>query len=280
MTVEEIRKLKKKYGYSNAALSNASGVPLGTVNKVLSGATESPRHDTLKALSAPLLAEMARDREREDPRPPISIEYKYLHAPADSLLREEAAVYGLSTDKGPGDFTITDYYALPDDHRVELIDGVFYDLAAPSTVHQQIALAVAFTITDFIRRKKGKCKPFMAPLDVQLDPADERTMVQPDVLVVCDPSKVHHQRIIGAPDFILEVISPSTSARDYYKKSQKYFSTGVREYWIMDPLRRRLTIYDFEKMEPVRVLPLEGKIGLGIYNGEAEIDLDEIASLL
>lgn len=283
MTIEEIRELKKKHGISNAKLSDWSGVPVGTVNKVLSGQTENPRYDTLVALARPLL-EMERreqeERERREQDKHRTVEYKYAHAPSNSLMREEALAYGVSPKKGPGDFTIDDYYALPDEHRVELIDGVFYDMAAPTTFHQRIALEMAFEITSYIRGKGGDCTPFISPVDVQIDPKDDKTMVQPDVLIVCDPSRIHSKNIIGAPDFILEVVSPSTSAKDYYRKSAKYEQSGVREYWIIDPIRKRLTIYYFESKEPVTVMPLQGKMGIGIYHNELEIDLDAIAALI
>ncbi len=275
MTLEEIRRLKQKYGYSNAQLSDASGVPLGTVNKVLSGQTAHPRHDTLVALARPLqtMEELELLHTLAEPK---SVDYKYQHAPADSLVREEALRYGVPQDKGPGDFTIKDYYALPDDQRVELIDGVFYDMASPTIRHQQVALEVVYQIKNYLQQKGGDCVPFISPVDVQLDVNDDKTVVQPDVLIVCDPSKIHEDRIIGAPDFILEVISPSTKRKDYLTKGSKYVSTGVREYWIIDTYKNTLMIYDEDPDEPVKILPLEGMVGIGIYQNELMIDLDRL----
>ena len=280
MTIDSIRELKKKLGISNAALSDLSGVSLGTVNKALSGASAHPRRDTMKAMWDALKKIETEEMASRPSGRVYSVEQLYRMAPADSLVREEAMAYGVPATKGPGQFTIEDYYALPDDHRVELIDGVFYDMAAPSIVHQNILLELAMQVKSYIRKKKGGCHPFIAPVDVMLDPGDDRTIVQPDFMIVCKQEIVTEKRIEGAPDFICEIVSPSSQARDYYKKGAKYEEAGVKEYWILDPKRRRLTIYNYFEKEPPCILPLQGKVGLRIYNDELQIDLDEIAAIL
>lgn len=271
MTIEEIRKLKAELGYSNAKLSNESGVSLGTVNKALSGASACPRYETMLAMWNTL-----QKRKRELDGSVKSVEYKYTIAPSDSIVREEAAQYGIRQDKGPGDFTIEDYLNLSDDHRVELIDGVFYDMAAPSVTHQRMVAGIGFQIQAFILKKGGPCEGFLAPTDVVLDEEDDKTIVQPDIFIVCDPNKVTEKRVVGAPDFIIEITSPSTWKKDMYKKLEKYATAGVREYWIIDLKKETLIIYHFEAGELPQIRPLEGKVPVGIYGGELQIDFDLI----
>lgn len=277
MTIEKIRELKKKLGISNATLADQSGVPLGTVNKALSGASACPRYITLAAMWE-TLKRMEEEQNRSADY--YSVDDLYRRAPMNSLLREEALAYGVSRHKGPGQFTIEDYYSLSDEHRLELIDGVFYDMAAPTTYHQSIMLSLTYQIESYIRKTGGACRAFFAPVDVMPDPGDQKTILQPDVMIVCDPEKIHEKRVEGAPDFICEVVSPSSLQKDYFKKGAKYQETGVKEYWIINPKNRMLTVYNYFENEPPRILPLEGKLGLRIYNDDLSIDLDDLAAVL
>lgn len=263
MTSEEMVRRKKEMGYTNAQLSNLSGVPLGTLNKILSGATKNPGHEAVKAIEQVLCD--------------TTYQYGYISA-AQAILRESAA-YDVKKEKGPGDYTIDDYYALPDDQRVELIDGVFYDMAAPSATHQLIAGSVHGQILNYIRKKKGKCRPFISPIDVRLC-EDNKTMVQPDVIIVCNPKQLTEKRIEGGPDFVLEVVSPSSITRDYIRKNSKYLEAGVREYWIVDPIKERILVFDFAGGDCPAIYPLGGKIPVAIYDGELEIDMDEYKEML
>ena len=261
MTLEQMRKRKKQLGYSNAELSNMTGIPLGTLNKILSGATKKPSPESIKAIEQVL----------QD----TTYQYGYASA-APYMLHEEAVEYreGEQREKRPGEFTIDDYYALPEDKRVELIDGVFYDMAAPSVRHQLIAGSVYAQFLSYIRRKKGQCLPLVSPVDVKLD-ADNKTMVQPDVIVICDRSRVQERLVEGGPDFVLEVVSPSSTSRDYVRKAAKYIESGVREYWIIDPMKERVLTYDFTEDGVPVIRPLGGQIPVAIYNGDLLIDLDE-----
>ena len=126
-------------------------------------------------------------------------------------IREAQTAY--NAKKQQGEYTIEDYYALPDDKRMELIDGVFYDMAAPSNIHQIIAAQIYRYIFDFIYSQSGRCVPLIAPADVNLG-KDDKTMVQPDVMVVCDRNKIQRQKINGAPDMVVEIISEKTRMKD------------------------------------------------------------------
>ena len=171
MTIEQMRERKKELGYTNEQLSQLSGVPIGTLQKVLGGATRSPRYDTLQCIEAVLWPEG--------------------DAHTQSVIREDNS-YSV---KDPfvwdrqGEYTLDDYYALPDEKRVELIDGVFYDMASPSGVHQELIGLLYLIFAGYVRGKQGSCKVFLSPFDVQLD-RDNRTMVEPDLLVICNREKI------------------------------------------------------------------------------------------
>lgn len=182
-------------------------------------------------------------------------------------------------EKRKGEYTLEDYYNMPEDRRVELIDGVIYDMAAPTPLHQLIAGAVYAGIRAFIRENGGDCIPFIAPADVQLD-CDSRTMVQPDVFILCKRDKLKRFGIYGAPDFVLEILSGSTRKKDMTVKLAKYMEAGVREYWVIDPEKRLLIVYIGEEEGIPRLYPLRGDVGMDLYDGKLRIDLDEINDLI
>ena len=129
-------------------------------------------------------------------------------------------------------FTYADYVAWPDDERWELIDGEAYNMSpAPTTRHQSIVYNISFIIKSNLLNKS--CKPFVAPVDVVLSVHD---VVQPDVFVVCDEKKITEANIQGAPDLIVEVLSPGTAIKDKREKKKLYEKYGVKEYIIIDPL--------------------------------------------
>lgn len=172
-------------------------------------------------------------------------------------------------------YTLDDYYRLPDDRRVELIDGKFYDMAAPTIIHQTVQLKLASRIDRYIEEKGGPCRVFAAPTDVQLD-SDEHTMVQPDVLIVCKPEKIGSQHITGAPDFVAEILSPSTGEKDKTTKLTKYRNAGVREYWMIDTEKEHIIVYDFEKDSPPAIYRAKDCIPVGIYKGDLTICFQDI----
>ena len=164
-------------------------------------------------------------------------------------------------------YTYADYCNWDDDEKWELIDGVPYAMAAPSFSHQSASRDIAFQIHQFLRGKK--CKVLYAPLDVRLN-ADtlDNTVVQPDILVVCDESKIDKAGLVGVPDMAVEILSPSSSSHDMIRKYNLYMRAGVREYWIVDPELQtvvtniledgRYIRKDYEKPEVVPISVLEG----------------------
>lgn len=194
-------------------------------------------------------------------------------------VQENAAAYGARPEKRQGEYTIEDYYAWPKEERIELIDGVVYIMEAPSFVHQRLAGEIFSQLDAYFKKKEGDCIPLISPVDVRLD-CDDKTMVQPDLVILCDRDKIKRWGIMGAPDFILEILSPSTRRKDSLKKLQKYGDAGVKEYWILDPQRKTLLTYDFTDDWLPRLYPLTGTAGIALYGGELQIDLEEIAGLI
>lgn len=144
--------------------------------------------------------------------------------------------------------TVEDMESLPEGTRAELIDGVIIYNTAPTIAHQDIVSFLHGTIWSYIKSKGGKCRVFTSPFDVQLNADDIYNLVQPDIAVVCDRDKLSDgKRCIGAPDWVIEVVSPSTKARDYIVKLNKYQMAGVREYWIIDPKQERVSMRNFEQ---------------------------------
>lgn len=205
-----------------------------------------------------LMEHMEYDMDRKNEKDGKNIEY--------NVVREEAA-YNAKPHDG---YTIEDYCAIPEDQRVELIDGVLYDMASPGITHQSISMSLSIQIGTYINKKGGNCRVFAGPIDVQLV-NDNRTMLVPDIIVVCDPDKVKKERIVGAPDFVVEIISHSSRKRDYEIKMKKYNAAGVREYWIVDPERERVLVYDFEGKSAPVIYGMDEKIPVRIFSGELVI---------
>lgn len=256
MTVEEMKQKKLEKGYSYAQISGLSGVPLGTVQKIFSGETEHPRYSTLQALE-----QVLNDRD-------------------DSMMLNDSAVFsygnaGNTLEKKQGEYTIENNISIPDEGRVELIDGVVYDMETPAFGHQKLAGEIYRQIANYIVDNNGACEVGISPIDVQLD-GDDRTVVQPDVLILCDHEKILKGRVFGAPDFILEVVSPSTKRKDYFKKLEKYENAGVREYWILDPYKRQLLVFFFEGDIYAQSHDLTQPVPVHIYEGKLEISFEHI----
>lgn len=253
MNLDKMKKRKKELGLTNQKLSERSGVPLGTVNKIFSGATKYPQYNTMAALETVLGMTFYYDEE----------------GPYVSYTKEAAAEYG-----GKGRYTLEDYYSLPDKIRAELIDGEFYYMSAPGRVHQKLLGEIYYEIKSHIRRKKGLCEVYLSPFDVFLD-KDEKTVVQPDLLVACNPDMLDDKGLYGAPDFVLEIISQTTGKKDYTLKLNKYCNAGVREYWIVDPIKGRIVTYVFNGNDmDMRIWGIHDRIPVEIF-GDLEIDFGE-----
>lgn len=302
MRLDEIQWLKKRLKLSVREISARSGVPVGTARKIIDGTSKKPHYSNLNDIAEVLLAEAAAQK--------VSlVEYMTLHPdlypPREEVMKNEVLVAesdeaarwysslngGHCTDgslavgfsvKKPGEYTVADLEKIEKytEGLLELIDGVIYDIGTPNIVHQMISGRVSFEIAAFVKQKGGKCIPFTAPTGVRLGGArDNRNYLIPDVMLVCDRNRINTDAIDGAPDFVLEIISPSTKGKDETVKVKAYRDYGVREYWIINPYKKRLTVYFFEDdTMPIHVTALEGSYGLNIFDGELLIDLDAIAA--
>lgn len=141
--------------------------------------------------------------------------------------------------------TAEDYYNMPEDIRAELIEGQIIYMATPSTQHQRILSRLHLIIGNYIDSKQGKCEVFPAPFSVQLRESDD-TVVEPDITVICDPNKITNRGCLGAPDWIIEIVSPSNAKHDYITKLFLYSNAGVREYWIIDAEQNKIHVYNLQ----------------------------------
>lgn len=161
-------------------------------------------------------------------------------------------------------FTAEDYWNLPEGKRAELINGKFYDMAPPSRIHQKLVFSLSRKIADYIDTQNGKCEVYIAPFAVNLH-ADDKTYVEPDISVICDKTKLDDRGCKGSPDFIIEVVSPSSRRMDYSTKNFLYLEAGVREYWIVDPKNQQTTVYQYEEDEAPKIFSFSESITVGIY---------------
>jgi len=200
------------------------------------------------------------------------------------VVKEPPVEYGLQSSPH---YTYADYLSWMDVQRRELINGIAYLFSAPNRFHAQISTKLSVWFYQFIQKRKGKCQVYHAPFDVRLPKngktANEMidTVVQPDICVICDESKLDNAGCIGAPDLIVEVQSPSTAKRDMREKFDLYEQSGVKEYWIVYPGDKGLTVYILQengKYNEGTTYVFSGKVPVGIFDG-LEIDLKELFSL-
>lgn len=260
-------------------LSQLSGVPVGTINKILSGETRSPRYATWQALERVLYgAGGSETGSAEESRnvPGGSWDTAYGNPP--DVVREAVTPY---LTKRQGEYTVEDYRKLPEDVRAELIDGELIFLETPTFTHQELVTELLFEIKLYIHKNKGPCRVLPSPLDVQLD-CDNRTMVQPDIALICRNERITRKGIYGAPDFCIEIVSDSSRKRDYGVKMQKYMNAGVREYWIVDRKREKVICYWFEGEDApeITMYSFRDRVPVRIYDGSLEVDFPGILERL
>ena len=269
LTREEMQNRKKYLQLTYEDIARLSGVPLGTVTKFLMGYTDSPRYSTLEKLDKVLSAPGRYDRPQGGDDRFMLREASYAYG-SEALEDHEPELFG----KKQGEYTVDDYFKLPDDVRYELIDGKLYEMSAPTVRHQDLAGYIYRKIANHIEDNNGPCKVYIAPLDVKADVSRDDNMVQPDVIIICDRSKVTEPNIQGAPDLAVEVLSPSSTRRDKWLKRNLYKRSGVREYWIVDPFAGDTTVYLWENgTELIHIYDFEEEIPVQIWDGECRVCL-------
>lgn len=249
MTIDELKQRKEQLGYSNEKIAELAGVSLEAVEKMFACIDYS----------------FITYEER------FAIERALLKESEIGCVREETAYLV----KEQGEYTVDDFYAFPDDILVELIDGVVYHMNTPSVAHQEIVAEISYLLKDYIVKNKGKCKVFTSPLSVQLD-CDDKTMVLPDIVVICDKDKITPRCIYGAPDMVVEVLSPSTKRYDMTTKMAKYMNAGVREYWIVDLEKKKILVYNWEQEEFPRIYGFENQIPVWVFEDKCVVDFATI----
>ena len=256
MTIEKIKQIKEDYGFTCQMIADASGVPMSTVLKIMSGKNKCPRYSTMEKLNLGVNKLIQADRMK-----------MYVNGMAEAKKRLE------SPEKKGGN-TIEDYMALPEGERVELIDGVFYDLSSTLGPQQLSLDKVTSLLADYIEKYNVKCKVFHSPMDVQLD-ADDKTVVQPDAFILCDRDKYVDGKVIGAPDLVIEVLSPSNRWHDMGRKLRKYKLAGVREYWVIDTEKEVVIVHTFEN-DDYSIYSFNDKVPVGIWGGKCKVDFKAV----
>mgnify|MGYP000816807418 CR=1 FL=1 len=171
-------------------------------------------------------------------------------------------------------YTSDDYWNLPEGERAELINGQFYAMAPPSRIHQELVMELSATLRDYIKSHGGNCKVYPSPFAVNLD-AEDNNWVEPDISIICDKSKLTDRGCSGAPDLIVEIVSPSSRKMDYVWKAGLYMDAGVREYWIVDIAKNRITVYNFNHDYSIEEYSFTDTVKAGIYE-DLSIDFSEI----
>ena len=176
-------------------------------------------------------------------------------------------------------YSASDDISFPDDAYVELINGTFYELFskanAPKTRHQKISMELSYRIRDYIGKNGGGCEIYPAPFDVWIN-KDDYTVVMPDISVICDPDKITDEGCVGAPDWIIEIVSSSNPENDYFRKLNLYLNAGVKEYWIVDPVKKQISVYNLSETGAVPTYyRFDDKIKAGIYD-DLYIDFSDI----
>lgn len=161
-------------------------------------------------------------------------------------------------------YTSEDYWNLPESFRAELINGQIYNMAPPSRIHQKITVELCTIINNHIKSKNGTCQVYTSPFAVNLD-ANDKNWVEPDISVICDSSKLTDRGCSGAPDLIIEILSPSSRKMDYITKNALYSDAGVKEYWIVDPRKEITVVYYFEEDAAPAIYSFNSPVSFKIF---------------
>ena len=296
MDAGNLKERKKRLKLTTARLADLAELPASTVSKIMTGETKNPSYETVERLDKILLhEEMLRrieayrkalfdymERESEGSVDQRKFEKRYRRekhlndAPLPfAVPTDSKEIYGNLALRSQERVTADILDEIGEDKSIELLDGHLVFNVAPSLPHQLLVQALGKRIEGYIEENHGKCRMFNVGVNVYPDEDDE-TLLIPDIVVLCDEDKLFEGGILGAPDWIIEVVSERTRHRDYNEKMHKYMCAGTREYWIVDPARERVTTYISGEPMMVYIYAFEDPVPVQIYGGKLEIRMGEI----
>lgn len=293
-TVDEMKARKRQLGLSVRYLSEISGVPIGTIQKILNGSTGQPRYGTMRKLTEAIL-QAAGDPVPQLEGPAAGAGLAGTAGAGDSGAGVVGAYAGAAVGaagqalafgaaagpagQGHAAGGRADYIIAPGGLNEE-IDGVLYEMDSPTAKHQEIVGSLYYKVRSSLEAKKesDKLHTCMGPLAVQLD-AEGKTVVRPDVMIFREDGEntlvESEDKVKFVPDFIAEVVSAKSKSRDMFTKLGKYREAGVREYWLVDPDKHTVMAYQFDKGDDVEIYTFTEKIPVGVTEGKCEVKLSE-----
>ncbi len=298
MNIDDLKRRKKVLKLTVAELAYMAELPVSTVSKIMTGETKNPSYTTIERLDKVLLRMEMRSRV-EAYRAAIEA-YVLKHQDEDfdekafeNLYRAE---HGLSNDPipfaVPADSVNSDYKSslapynrdlltvdmfrdFGEDRNCELLNGYLIFNNAPNLRHQEIVQNLGRMIDHFIKNHHGGCRMFNVGVNVRLGDRNDTVLI-PDIAVISNPDIIDEYGISGAPDWVIEVVSPSTKKRDYNDKMHKYMSSGVKEYWIVDPEKLRVTTYIEGEPMMAYIYDFEDDIPVYIYDGQLTVSISSL----
>ena len=298
LTLDEMKLIRKRLNISYEEIAKKSGVSISSVQKIFgSGNSDktkapNPRHSTIVKLNQAfgMLEQfhglVLGDDDDESDNYHYNIKTpQYMVSdvkPSYNLYGKGKIVAGGSTPVFTNSgYTYEDYLALdlPEGKQVEIIDGVIYDMAAPSPTHQAILGYLSNYLSNELRKRKRKCLVFFAPFDVRLDFSDgPTTVVQPDIFIKCSQDQRTDEKgeeLPWVPRFVIEVVSPSSRNKDMFIKNKKYNESGVVEYWLIDDENKQVLKYNYIKSS-TELFTYDDKIKMDIFDGDIVVDMKEL----
>ena len=290
LSLDEMKKIRKKKNMSYEEIARKSGVSISSVQKIFGSENPNPRKSTLEKLSMAFsisdVYSVLNDNEykindkNDIPQKISDVNKRY------NIFGKGKVLSGsLESQKSMSGYTWEDYVAmeLPEGKRIEIIDGVVYDMTSPSQTHQAILGYLFNYLYNELRKRKRRCLPFMAPFAVRLDFDDgPTTVVQPDLLVKCSQDvKVDDEgnELPWIPRFVIEILSTSTRSKDMYIKTKKYKESGIIEYWLIDNKSKQVIKYNFET-DKIEIFGYDRKIPIDIFEGDIKIDMKDLQDYL
>ncbi|MCR5475239.1 MAG: Uma2 family endonuclease [Lachnospiraceae bacterium] len=296
MDITDLKARKKTLKLTTKDIAYRADLPFGTVSKVFTGETKNPSYVTIEKIERVIVTEEMKARleayvkaftdyleehpDEDVDRADFERHYRKEHGLSNvpiAFAKEEDGIilHGSNALKRPDLATINELHLLGEGRNYELLDGHIIYNETPSHTHQRIVRSLGKIIDSYIETNDGNCEVFDTGFNVRLN-EDDYTLVIPDLFVLCDKSKLTEAAVLGAPEWVIEVVSRSTRSYDYKEKMHKYMSAGVKEYWVVDPDKNRVVA--FTEGEPMQI-SMYGPgeiIPVHIYDGDLKIAIEEI----